>query len=163
MHGVFNQLNKALTGLLLNGLFLNCLFLIGAPAWAQPVWHCSRSDVQIANASDDFTLAALTIEREVIRLSLGDLYDVYQGNFVKLSGGLTLSACVVDGSSNLTAAAMRSIGNKRVLTTAPNSGWTSNLHIVEDESEMLRCIAKHHPAIGYLSKLTHTEAVGPCF
>jgi hypothetical protein len=159
MHGVFNQLNKALTGLLLNGLFL-----IGAPAWAQPVWHCSRSDVQIANASDDFTLAALTIEREVIRLSLGDLYDVYQGNFVKLSGGLTLSACVVGGSSNLTAAAaMRSIGNKRVLTTAPNSGLTSNLHIVEDESEMLRCIAKHHPAIGYLSKLTHTEAVGPCF
>ena len=73
MHGVFNQLNKALTGLLLNGLFLNGLFLIGAPAWAQPVWHCSRSDVQIANASDDFTLAALTIEREVIRLSLGDL------------------------------------------------------------------------------------------
>lgn len=137
-------------------LLLSCV-LIGTPAWADPVWHCSRSDVQIADASNDFTLAALNIEREVIRLSLRDLYDVYQGTPIKLSGGLQLSACIVGNNSKLTATAMNSIGAK------PGPAIKGALYFIEDESAMLACITKNHPAIGYLSEATHTEAVGPCF
>jgi hypothetical protein len=142
---------------------LICLVIIGSSAWADPVWHCSRTDVQIANASDDFTLAALNVEREVIRLSLRDLYYVYQGAPIKLSGGLALSACVVGNDAALTKAAMRSIGAKSMVTYPQISGTKSNIHIVQDESAMLNCIAKNHPAIGYLAHATHTEAVGPCF
>lgn len=137
--------------------------LISASAWANPIWHCSRSDVQIANAADDFSLAALNAEREVIRLSLSDLYNVYQGTPVKLSGGFALSACVVSNDAVLTTTAMRSIGAKLPFTAQESKVTRSNIKIVADESAMLSCIAKNHPAIGYLSKAAQTEAVGPCF
>lgn len=138
--------------------------LIGACACAlaDPVWHCSRSDVQIANASDDFTLASLSLEREVIRLSLRDLYHVYQGAPIKLSGGLPLSACVSGKDIKLTTSAMLSIGSKPTIGS-DTSAAKNNLYVVQNESDMLACIAKNHPAIGYLSHATHTEAVGPCF
>lgn len=146
--------------------FLFSAALMHSPVWADPVWHCSRSDVQIADASDNFTLAALTFEREVIRLSLKDLYAVYQGTPVKLNGGLPLSACIARHDSSLTAAALNSIGAKPAVVKAlasSNQVQTSHLHIVQDEASMLACIVKHHPAIGYLSQATHTEALGPCF
>jgi len=133
---------------------------------ADPVWHCSRSEVQVADASDDFTLAALTLEREVIRISLKDLYVVYQGAPVKMSGGLPLSACVISNNSNLTATAMQSIGVRSAtlkVLARESTQSKSQVHLVQDEMAMLACITKHHPAIGYLSKATHTEAVGPCF
>ena len=136
-------------------------------AFADPVWHCSRSEIQIANASDDFAPASLALEREVIRLSLRDLYAVYQGTPIKMSGGLPLSACVIEGTnSNLTHTALKSIGAQpatiKALTGA-NALMKSHIHAVPDESSMLACITKHHPAIGYLSQASHTEAVGPCF
>lgn len=137
--------------------------LFSASAWATPIWHCSRSDVQIANAADDFSLAALNVEREVIRLSLRDLYNVYQGTPVKLSGGFALSACVVGNDAVLTKTSMRSIGTKLPFTAQQSTVTKNNIKIVADESAMLNCIAKNHPAIGYLSKATDTEAVGPCF
>lgn len=144
------------------GWLLFCSF-----AFAEPVWHCSRSDVQVADASDDFTLASLSsVEREVIRLSLRDLYTVYLGATVKLTGGFALSACVIGGDSHLTNTAMASIGAKRatVISLAnPNALVTSSVHVVSDEASMLSCIAKNHPAVGYLSKPIHSEAVGPCF
>lgn len=142
------------------------LMLMHSHSWADPVWHCSRSDVQIADVSDNFTLAALALEREVIRISLRDLYVVYEGKPIKLSGGLPLSACVVGNDAPLTAAALNSIGAKSTRIKAligQNEATNSHLHIVQDESAMLTCISKHHPAIGYLSQATHTEAVGPCF
>jgi hypothetical protein len=136
-------------------------------AFADPVWHCSRSEIQIANASDDFTLASLELEREVIRLSLRDLYAVYQGTPIKMSGGLPLSACVIEGSNaNLTHTALQSVGVQPATTRALTGGnalMKSHIHAVPDESSMLACITKHHPAIGYLSRAMHTEAVGPCF
>lgn len=135
-------------------------------AMAEPVWHCSRSDVQIANSSDDFTLAALTLDREVIRISLRDLYLVYQDTPVRLSGGVPLSACVITENASLTTAALQSIGAQPPVVKALASQTNllkTNIHMVKDESSMLACIAKNHPAIGYLSKDTHTEAVGPCF
>lgn len=143
------------------------LALVTPCAFAEPVWHCSRSDVQIADASDNFTLAALSsVEREVIRVSIRDLHTVYQGTPVRMNGGLPLSACVVANDSTLTNSALQSIGAKPAAVSAllrQNSLIKSNIHLVANESEMLSCINNHHPAIGYLSKTTHTEAVGPCF
>lgn len=133
---------------------------------AEPVWHCSRSDVQVADASDTFTLAALSLEREVIRISLRDLHTIYQGSPVRLNGGLPLSACVVAQESVLTNSALRSVGAKPATLQALVRQSTlskSHIFIVPNESEMISCIGKNHPAIGYLSNATHTEAVGPCF
>jgi hypothetical protein len=143
------------------GWFLCCL-----SAYADPVWHCSRNDVQVADASDDFTLASLSLEREVIRLSLRDLYTVYQGAPVKLTGNFALSACIIGGNSHLSDTAMTSIGAKSATTKAlltPNAVTPQRIHVVQNESDMLSCITKNHPAVGFLSKPTHTEAVGPCF
>lgn len=147
---------------LLFALHLNC-----QSAFANPVWHCSRSDVQVADASDDFTLASLnSVEREVIRLSLRDLYSVYLGATVKLTGSFTLSACVFDDNAHITKAAMTSIGAKAAAkkSLANSSSLAAPfVHVVSDEADMLLCIAKNHPAVGFLSKPIHTEAVGPCF
>jgi hypothetical protein len=136
-------------------------------AIATPIWHCSRSDVQIANASDDFTLAALTFEREVIRISLRDLYEAYQGAGVKMSGNLPLSVCVIGGDSPLSSTAMSSLGSqtintKSLITLSVNSA-TSGIFVIEDEAAMEACITRHHPAVGYLSKVSSTKVMGPCF
>jgi hypothetical protein len=135
-------------------------------ALANPIWHCSRSDIQVADASDDFNLASLSLESEVIRLSLKDLLSVYQGRPVELTGNLQLSACVVDSDTQLTNSALSSIGSSSVLVkaiTRSSNLAKSNIFIVQDEQSMVACIQKHHPAIGYLSKATQTEAIGPCF
>lgn len=135
-------------------------------AQADPVWHCSRSDVQIADTSNDFTLAALTLEREVIRIALRDLYNVYQGDVVRMNGGQPLSACVFAEETSLTTPALQSIGAKpnTLKTLAKKTSLArSNIHIVQDEATMLSCISKNHPAIGYFPKVMQTEAVGPCF
>ena len=140
--------------------------LVTQDAQADPVWHCSRSDVQIADTSNDFTLAALTLEREVIRIALRDLYNVYQGNTVRMNGGQPLSACVFSEESSLTASALQSIGARPSTLKAlakQTSLAKSNIHMVEDEATMLSCISKNHPAIGYFPKVIQTEAVGPCF
>jgi hypothetical protein len=135
-------------------------------AHADPVWHCSRSDVQVADASSDFTLAALSIEREVIRVSLRDLLAIYQGMPVQMAGGLPLSACMLRDDSGLTESALSSIGAKAATAkalTSPTALIKHNVFVVTNESAMHACISQHHPAIGYLPKSTHTEAVGPCF
>lgn len=147
--------------------FAFSLLLATSSALAEPVWHCSRSDVQIADASDSFTLAALSnSEREVIRISLRDLHTVYQGSPVRMNGGQALSACVVGEDSDLTITALKSIGANPTAIRGilrQSSINKSNIYKVADESAMLSCISNHHPAIGYLPKTTHTESVGPCF
>ena len=148
--------------------YLALLALLGGfgSAGADPIWHCSRSDVQVANISDDFALAALSIEREVIRIALKDLYAVYQGKPVKLSGGLPLSACFIDLTAPMTNQAMNSIGVHPITLkslTQQNSLIKAKVYRAKDEASMLACITQHQPAIGYLATPTHTEAVGPCF
>ena len=144
---------------------LLCGAALCLPAMADPVWHCSRTDVQVANASDNFTLAALDVEREVMRISLQDLYAVYQGGTVK-AGGVQVSACFVGGNDPTTEKAMRSIGaDAKVLErlSSQSSLVQSNIYRVQNEKDMLACMTKHQPAIGYFSKSTQHEAVGPCF
>lgn len=135
-------------------------------ALADPVWHCSRSHVQIADASDDFSLAALSLDREVIRISLRDLYSAYQGTPVRMNGGVPLAACMVDQAAELTNKALRSIGSSHAPIKALARSHrlvSSQIILVKDEASMISCISKNHPAIGYLSKATNTEAIGPCF
>lgn len=133
-----------------------------APVMAHPIWHCSRSNFQVANAEDNFTLAALSYEREIIRISLRDLHAVYNGSTVRMSGGPVLSACLIAGSTELTTAALDSIGSKQHKSSSTLSQHP-HIYIVEDEASVSTCITKHHPAIGYLSKVVASEDVGPCF
>jgi hypothetical protein len=141
-----------------------CGVLMSCAGTADPIWHCSRTDMQVADASDSFTLSALD-DREVVQISLVDLYTVYQGSQISVSGR-QLSACFIGGDDAVTSEAMRSIGIDPSLPHALSRKSTigsSRLHMVRDEKSMATCIKKHHPAIGYLSKATHTEAMGPCF
>jgi hypothetical protein len=144
--------------------FLSIL-LTSSNVLAEPIWHCSRSDVQLANAADNFSLAALDTEREVIRISLRDLYGIYQGQTIKASG-MVVSACFVGADNPLTKVAMKSIGAEpnvlQKLAHQSNLVGT-NVYMVPNEEEMLACMTKHHPAIGYMPKATHNEAIGPCF
>lgn len=140
-----------------------CTFMVStATVMAHPIWHCSRSDFQVANAEDNFTLAALSYDREVIRISLRDLHAVYNGSAVRMSGGPVLSACLIAGSTELTTAALDSIGSKQHKSSS-TFGQQPHIYIVQDEASMSTCITKHHPAIGYLSKVVTSEDLGPCF
>jgi hypothetical protein len=104
-------MHKKWTKLITSQLFKLCSLglVFCSTAYADPVWHCTRTDVQVANAGDNFSLAALDTEREVIRISLRDLYGVYQGQTVKASG-IVVSACFVGVDSSMTKVAMKSIG-----------------------------------------------------
>jgi hypothetical protein len=109
-------------------------------------------------------LAALD-EREVIRIALHDLYSVYLGHPVKVSG-MPLSACLIADENKTDRSPLRSLGvnTSTAKALARKSNITSShLHIVKDDLAMLACITKNRPAIGYLSKAIHTEAIGPCF
>lgn len=143
------------------------LSLLCHTSWAEPVWHCSRSAIQIADISDDFTLASLSQNREVIRIALQDLTTVYQNKTVKMSGGLALSACIIEGApTNLSQTAMTSIGLQNMAAethTQANPIHKKQVFAVNSEQDMLACIAKHHPAVGYLSSAIHAENAGPCF
>lgn len=155
--------HKSLSSRLLGvGVFA---LLVSLCAQAEPVWHCSRTGVQVADAGDNFTLAALDAEREVMRISLRDLYSAYQGQVVKASG-LPVSACLIAGNHPMTQAALKSIGaDVQVLETMSRKSALvqSNVYVVHNEQDMQACMTKHYPAIGYLPQATHNEAIGPCF
>ena len=147
------------------GIVVSSFVLCCTTALAEPVWHCSRSGVQVADASDNFTLAALDVEHEVMRISLRDLYSAYQGATVKASG-MVVSACFIGGNHAMSKTAMKSIGAvPQVLEklSSQNAMVANHVYRVQNEHDMLACITQHKPAIGYLSKATHTEDVGPCF
>jgi hypothetical protein len=121
--------------------------------------------VQVADAGDNFTLAALETEREVMRISLRDLFAAYQGTPVKISG-MMVSACFVSGDDSDTQTALKSIGaDPLVLAKLSHKSTLINHHVymVQSSKDMLTCMTKHQPAIGYFPAVMHTEAVGPCF
>lgn len=158
-----NSKSRSIASWLLS--FCVCTALMYSTAHADPVWHCSRTSVKVADAGDNFTLAALETEREVIRISLRDLYAAYQGTPVKASG-MVVSACFMKGNDAETQAALKSIGAEPlVLEKLSRKSALVNHHvyIAQNPQDMLACITKHQPAIGYLPTAMHTEAVGPCF
>ena len=131
---------------------------------AEPVWHCSRTNVKVADASDAFSLAGLGLDREFIQISLRDLYGVYEGKKVTLSTR-PLSACIIR-DSEITGRAMASIGLEEpsLHKAAKDHNTTySTIHFVQNDNQMAKCIAQNHPAVGYLEHTTLTEAIGPCF
>ena len=102
---------------------------------------------------------------EVISVSILDLMDVYSGTPVKV-GGQSLSACFISGNDAVTATALKSLGLKASAAQALARKSTivqSHLYGVTDEKGMQTCIAKHFPAVGYLSVPTATAQLMPCF
>lgn len=137
--------------------------------WADPVWHCSRnggaSKDNVLAQADQFSIASMGQSEEVIGVSIRDLIDIYTGVPVKI-GGKPLSACFISGHDAITVSALTSLGLKTSVIQALGRKSTivqSHLFMVSDEVSMQTCIAKHFPAVGYLSKPTETEHVTTCF
>jgi hypothetical protein len=137
--------------------------------WADPVWHCSRNQdtpaAQVAAKEDSFSIAAVGNASDVISVSIRDLIDIYSGAPVQLSGE-KLSACFVLGNEAMTSSALKSLGMQPAAIQSLSRKSTivqSNLYSVVDERQMLQCIQRHFPAVGYLSQSTETEQVAPCF
>lgn len=144
--------------------------LISCSAMADPVWHCSRNPISATEVStsvqkDQFSLASFSSSMDVIGVSISDLIDVYSGVPVRI-GGLPLSACFVPGNENLTAAALTSLGLQPAAIQAlarRSAIIQSSLHIVTNDTQMLSCIARHFPAVGYLDEPHETQDLLPCF
>lgn len=149
---------------LMNGLLSIAMLAPIIAQAATPIWHCSRSAILIADASEHFALANLNIQNEIIQISLRDLHSVYQGKEVSTSGK-SFSACVTS-ESELTKLAMDSIGvsPQSVFAMARHRTLSPrNIYLAANEQAMTECITSHHPAIGYLSEIRETETIGPCF
>jgi hypothetical protein len=144
--------------------------LISCSAIADPVWHCSRNaqsamEVSASAQEDQFSLASFSSTMDVIGVSISDLIDVYSGVPVRI-GGLPLSACFMPGNENLTSAALTSLGLQPAAIQAlarRSAIIQSNLHIVTSVAQMLSCIARHFPAVGYLDEPHETQDSQPCF
>jgi hypothetical protein len=149
--------------------FLLITVLAVSHCWADPVWHCSRqvgaTKAKSLSQADQFSMASMGNSDEVISVSILDLMDVYSGTPVKV-GGQSLSACFISGNDAVTATALKSLGLKASAAQALARKSTivqSHLYGVTDEKSMQTCIAKHFPAVGYLSEPTETAHLMPCF
>jgi hypothetical protein len=139
-------------------------------AWADPIWHCSRNAQASTNLnaqahSQEFSIASLNASANVISVSISDLIDVYSGVPVRI-GGMPLSACFMSSNETLSTTALSSIGLQAsaIQALAKKSAIVqTNLHLASTEKQMLLCIEKHFPAVGYLDEPKETEAVQPCF
>jgi len=147
------------------------LAAVSALAPADTVWHCSRMpavDVAIDNRPDPgdlFSLAEQGVADDVIGISVRDLIDVYSGVNVRLSG-VPLSACFMPVNDPATVKALRALGlHADVLSALARKSAIAknNLYRVSDEAEMKVCIARHQPAVGYLTQAQVTEKLAPCF
>lgn len=137
--------------------------------WADPIWHCSRTGTtepqNVADASEQFSLASMNSAQDVIGVSIRDLIDIYSGVPVRV-GALPLSACFMPGQDALSLAALQSLGLQPSAIQAlarKSSIVQSNLHLVTDEQQMRACISRHFPAVGYLSQPVDTDKILPCF
>ena len=155
----------------LNCVILAGLMALGLPVWANAVWHCSRTpvvDVATDNRPDPgdlFTLAEQGVADDVIRISVRDLIDVYSGASVRLSG-VPLSACFMPVNDLVTGKTLRALGlSADVLSALARKSAIAKSHLyrVTDEEEMKACIARNHPAVGYLTQAQVTEKLAPCF
>ena len=133
-----------------------CLLLVSSTAWANSSWHCSRNTQDTLSsyktaAADQFSIASMGSSADVINVSIRDII---------------LSACFMPSNEVLTSSALTELGlypSTIQALSRRSSIVQSNLHLVSDEAQMLQCIAKHFPAVGYVSTTTQTEQVAPCF
>jgi hypothetical protein len=77
-------------------------------------------------------------------------------------GGMPLSACFLVGNDVLTSSALASLD----LSLAPLQAMArksnvvqNNSHIATDEPQMLNCVAKNFPAMGYASQPNESKDV----
>lgn len=139
-------------------------------AWADPVWHCARNasaSTQTISAAQEnqFSIASLNSSDEAIAVSINDLIDVYSGVPVRL-GGVPLSACFMPSNQELTSSALTWLGLQTATIQAlarKSSIIQSHLFFVTNEKQMMACISKNYPAVGYLEGPTSTDDVRPCF
>jgi hypothetical protein len=139
-------------------------------AWADPIWHCSRNvpEQNTMNSqahSEEFSIASFNSSAEVIGVSISDLIDVYSGIPVRI-GGMPLSACFMSGNDTLSKTALTSLGLQLSTIQALSKKSAivqTNLHLVATEGQMVLCIEKHFPAVGYLNEPKETNKLQPCF
>jgi len=159
------------------GLRRVCLYLLGwacllgaAGAQAGAVWHCSRApEVVSENGSvppeDSFQLASVVPNMRAIGITLLDLIDAYSGQAI-LINGQRLSACFMPGNTPLSKQALDALGlnaSTMQLLARRSAIVQSHLKMVTDEAEMLSCIERNFPAVGYLSREAQTGEIVPCF
>lgn len=150
-------------------LFCVVLYLLGPSAFSEPVWHCSKTEApnaeQASAVENQFSIASIIGNPDVIGVSIRDLIDIYSGIPVQLAG-LPLSACFLTGNDELSQEALSSLGlnSASIYSLIRRSTIIQNhLHPVKNQIEMTRCIGEHSPAVGYLATSTETDRVGPCF
>lgn len=145
-----------------------CAATTSTNASAETVWHCSRTPNSVFEdsvVSDQFGIASNGVNKDVIQVSLQDIYDIFSGTPVRISG-VSLSACFVSDDSKLSQDAIRSLGLEsttlqRLIKRA--NIVQSRVYAVQNETNIPSCIAKHYPAIGYMSHPQKTAEIAPCF
>ena len=151
-------------------IWLACLSFMTSAA-AGTVWHCSRmaaSDTAKLDRrapADAFSLAGQTEAEDVIRISVMDLINVYSGVSVRLSN-LALSACFMPVNDQETKSALQALGLRADVFSAlarKSAIAKNHLYRVANEEEMKVCIARHPPAVGYLSQSQVSDRMAPCF
>lgn len=146
-----------------------------APSFAkastsEAVWHCSRvnDQKQAANdvSTDDFfQLASSGMNRNAIGITLVDLMDAYTSKPIRVNGQ-PVTACFMPGDTPLSSQALNSLGLKSSsmqLQARKSAIVQSNLYMVTSEAEMMACISKRSPAVGYLDRVVEDEWIVPCF
>jgi hypothetical protein len=101
-----------------------------AQAQTHAVWHCSKqtalsdvaSPVSMAQTApeDTFQIASMSIDANVIGLTLRDIMDVYSGVPVRVSGR-PLTACFINDQSNAGREMLEALG----LNASTMSGQTA--------------------------------------
>ena len=150
--------------------FVLSISLLGQ-AMADTVWHCSKSDESRQTASseislaDQFSIASMSSTNAVVGVSIRDLIDIYSGVSVYV-GGLPLSACFIPSNEKMSKDALLSLGLQPsvIQTLSRRSAIVeSHLYVTSSAEQMLQCIERHYPAVGYLPEATETAVVAPCF
>lgn len=144
-----------------------CIAAMNFPmhALADPIWHCSKSVVKSKGRASrvvDFNLS----NANIITIELSNLYSLYGGEEVPMSGGKILKGCFLNKHNGLSEEAMDLLGLNlpTLIAMSQKSSIVDNhLRSVSDEEEMQICIEKNHPAVGYLSEVKETDWIAPCF
>jgi hypothetical protein len=149
--------------------------LIASASPAQSVWHCSRqTDLDQSGAGsyqaeqsrdDTFQIASMSVNTDVIGITLRDLMDVYAGVPVRI-GGKPLTACFNNNNEPSSTEALSSLGlnaNAMSALSRKSAIVRSQLKWVSDEDDMMHCISRNFPAVGYFTAPQDTAEVSPCF
>lgn len=149
---------------------------LATPNWvqAQGIWHCSTqtaiSEHGVSPANNPqreevFQIAALSADLNVIGITLRDLIDVYSGIPVRISGR-PLTACFLNDNSSTSRDMLEGLGlntNAMAALARKSAIVKSHLVWVSNETDMLRCMTKNTPAVGYFNELQETPEIAPCF